>query len=493
MAETEAGRGSLRRLRSCALPGGEGLLHSVVTDTAGNLYCSDETNHAVFSLEALGRVRWRRGAPGDFHYPRGIAIGKWVCGGGEFLECLAVCDSWNGRVQVLDLEGNALASWNRASGIPLGEVADVRYMAGGIPGVAGNTAGVWLLLDRGEHALYALKPDGSVLARTGRCLPNSLANRWAVPTTFFVEESAAEAAADFPPLDFLFHPDRMIGGPVVVYVSEPRFGLLKRVAWPHLLPIRVAQREPLEWITAGASGMVGWRRASGELWLFDGAGTLCATKNLQGVPVPTDRDGEFWIRGKEDIELWQWLPPVGAPATSGPRFEGTAAAEFAQFDLTAVQSSVAACISAVDEILSIALQITDAAGSLDADWLRHLAVCVPMLKDRRLLALRALNESLHHWSLGMMAARLEAADTDTAWEVAPDLRDWRAYFLRQVRYQFGQIRVRLEKLSEAVSETRSGDPAMLELWRSAAAAARLDLLDTRQWLRTWSGQPPDAA
>ena len=490
MAERETGSGSLRRLRSCVLPGGEGLLHSVTTDTAGNLYCSDETNHAVFSLEAHGRVRWRRGDPGDFHYPRGIALGKWLRGGGELLDCLAVCDSWNGRVQVLDLEGNALTTWNRASGIPLGEVADVRYLAGGIPGVAGNPAGVWLVLDRGGHALYALNPHGSVLARTGRCFPNSMANRWAIPTTFFGQESAAQAAADFPPLDFLFHPDRMIGGPVALYVSEPRFSLLKRVAWPYLFPIRVTQREPLEWITAGASGMVGWRRASRELWLFDRAGTLCATKNFKGVPVPTDRDGEFWIRENQDFELWQWLPPADTTGAGGPGLEGTAAAEFAQFDLTAVQSSVAACISAVDEILSIALQIVEAAGSLEAARLRHLAICVPMLKDRRLLAVRALNESLHHWSLGMVAAGLEGADTDTAWELAPDLRDWRAYFLRQVRYQFGQIQMRLEKLSEAVSETRSGDPALIELWHGAAAAARLDLLDARQWLCAWSCQTP---
>jgi hypothetical protein len=72
-------------IKTVDLPGVEkteaGPLHTIVTDLSGNIYYSDEFNHSVVSLDDTGRLRWfrsRRGnAPGEFYYPRGLALG-WI-------------------------------------------------------------------------------------------------------------------------------------------------------------------------------------------------------------------------------------------------------------------------------------------------------------------------------------------------------------------------------------------------------------------------------
>ena len=91
-----------------------GPVHTIVTDSSGNLYYSDELNHSVVSLNPDGSMRWHRSEHGPktgaFHYPRGISLG-FIQKEEKLVECLAVCDSWNHRVQFLDNAGNPIVVW----------------------------------------------------------------------------------------------------------------------------------------------------------------------------------------------------------------------------------------------------------------------------------------------------------------------------------------------------------------------------------------------
>ena len=99
-------------VRRIVLPGinshAPGRLHTVLQDIEGNFYYSDELNHSVVSLDKSGCVRWHKTgqgqAPGQFWYPKGMALGALKLDGRN-TSCLAVCDSWNSRLQIFDLDG----------------------------------------------------------------------------------------------------------------------------------------------------------------------------------------------------------------------------------------------------------------------------------------------------------------------------------------------------------------------------------------------------
>lgn len=255
-------------------------MHSIVNDSAGNVYYSDELGHAVVSLDAGGGLRWTvsdGGKPGHFRYPRGLAIGR-IVHDGKTVESLAVCDAWNRRVRMLALDGSPICMWTGAGDDSFLEVVDIRYVA---------EDGTWLVLDRGRHCLYAMTEDGRVSGRTGRCFPR-------------------EAP------DSLFYPDRLIGQSESIYVREPRSGRLKLVAWPHLIPVPIRSGDVLEWIAADSSTLLGWQRDSGELCRFDRAGGIWKKVNIEGTPIPSDSPApHFWLQGGEGTDQEKSFPSNG--------------------------------------------------------------------------------------------------------------------------------------------------------------------------------------
>ncbi len=80
-----------------------GEIRAVARDARGCFYFADECNHRILKHgadgQALGEFGGQGDAPGRFHYPMGLLV--WE-------DRLLVCDSWNHRVQVLDLEGRPL-------------------------------------------------------------------------------------------------------------------------------------------------------------------------------------------------------------------------------------------------------------------------------------------------------------------------------------------------------------------------------------------------
>jgi len=90
-----------------SLPG-EGVMRAVVRGADGHWFMSDEINHRLLVIAADGALEREVGGQGAelgrFRYPMGLLLCR---------ERLLVCDSWNHRVQVFDLEGRPLGAFGR--------------------------------------------------------------------------------------------------------------------------------------------------------------------------------------------------------------------------------------------------------------------------------------------------------------------------------------------------------------------------------------------
>jgi hypothetical protein len=152
---------NLEMKRSISLPVISDLLpeclHSIVQDDDGNLYYSDEFNHLIVSVTERGELRWYRGGkgigPGQFQYPQGMSIGWAQIEEGK-LHCLAVCDSWNQRIQIFRLDGHHVGCWESSGFLRFGEVVDIRFITENP--IEGDSRGYWLILDRGNHRLFSI-------------------------------------------------------------------------------------------------------------------------------------------------------------------------------------------------------------------------------------------------------------------------------------------------------------------------------------------------
>jgi len=135
--------------------------NTIASDMDGALYCSDEFNHRVLVFDREWRflfVIGKRGsAPGEFWYPRGLAVVK----GAESNE-LVVCDSWNHRIQRFDLNGNFLGSF--------GSIGDgAQQFDEPMEVIPGEDDTVWIL-DKNNHRVSQYELDGEFLAGFGaRC------------------------------------------------------------------------------------------------------------------------------------------------------------------------------------------------------------------------------------------------------------------------------------------------------------------------------------
>jgi DNA-binding beta-propeller fold protein YncE len=91
----------------------DGAFHNpegLASDSGGNIYVADETNHRVQKLSPDGQMLWKvGGVDGDGRPRAGTAIGEFMMHRGiavDHQDNLYVADSWNHRVQKFDPEGN---------------------------------------------------------------------------------------------------------------------------------------------------------------------------------------------------------------------------------------------------------------------------------------------------------------------------------------------------------------------------------------------------
>jgi hypothetical protein len=291
---------SMQLLNSFQLPvvvGEPGPIHTIVQDDDDNIYYSDEINHSLVSVNKSGEIRWRRNQKGkkagEFHYPKGLDFG-WINFNGIRARCLAVCDSWNRRIQFFDRDGNFLTVWEPAGDISFSEVVDIRFIDDST-----SEHSVWLILDRGRHSLIGLDPSGAPIFRTGRTFPDTLESHWAalsdIPDQPILQ---ADLIQDYLPYDPLFMPLRIFGNTnKALFVWEPKFQRLKQAVSGNFLPVLINPPSGCDWIGADANRFLCFVKSTGILKSYNVEAKTWHSATIEGTPIPSGRSAtEVWLQ-----------------------------------------------------------------------------------------------------------------------------------------------------------------------------------------------------
>lgn len=298
-----------------------GKLHTVVQDADDNIYYSDEFAHRVVSLNRAGALRWHRSgkgnAPGQFWYPLGISIG-WVTVDSERRPCIAICDSWNRRVQMLDLDGCFLCQWNRSGSLPLSEPASIRFISDASDRDGSN--GFWLLLDRGNHRIYAIDQKGEQLFQSGSAFPPRLSLKWFMRDGAGLSESIRpdKSSPESLVYDPLYYPTAILGkSERSLFIYEPSSGKLKQLLWGNLFPLSLSPADAGIWIAADENGLLSWSVQSQRVSRYNRHGDRIADASLPGIPVASDLPSHaVWIQNGDALE--RWIADAPAPQDNAP-------------------------------------------------------------------------------------------------------------------------------------------------------------------------------
>ncbi len=286
-----------------------GLIHTVVSDADGNLYYSDEINHRVVSIDPKGQLRWHRGGKGSlrgqFHYPKGLAIG-YVIHTGRRTPCVAACDSWNRRVQVIGLDGDMLEAWGDPDNSYFQEVVDIRFLAQGLDARTGPNT--WLILDRGAHRIRLHSDGGEPLGNIGSALPSRLEQPWAQKFIGSVTEAVLQGDADGVRFDPVYYPARVYGDtPDALILWEPLARQLKQVVGRNLLSLGRFPDHPWECVVADRTRYMCWAKADGRIAVFSYDGKAERIAGCPGHPIsPAGAEGEVWCQDGSRILRLRW-------------------------------------------------------------------------------------------------------------------------------------------------------------------------------------------
>jgi hypothetical protein len=284
-----------------------GPIHTILHD-GHNIYYSDEVNHSIVSLNTSGAVCWHRSkkgnAPGEFHYPKGIELG-WINEKGARIQCVAVCDSWNRRIQFFDHAGGFIAIWDRAEDIIFSDPVDIRFIAASDDCESPNS--YWLILDRGHHTLFGLDQSGNLIHRIGRCFPDNLESHWPTPgDSPNPQAPSTDCLSACLPYDPLFLPSRIFGNThEALFVWEPKSRCLKQSVSGNLLPIWIDLPPGAEWVGVDASGLLCHDAAAGLLRSYDITAKSWLSLPIEGTPVQSGRtSNEVWTQNNSLIQHW---------------------------------------------------------------------------------------------------------------------------------------------------------------------------------------------
>jgi hypothetical protein len=274
-----------------------GPLHTILQD-GESIYYSDEINHSLVALDASGEIRWHHTKQGkksgEFYYPKGIDVG-WIGEDGDRTRCIAVCDSWNMRIQFFGLDGRFLTQWNAAGDISFSDIVDIRFLHGSDK--SGHDGSSWVVLDRGQHMLLGLDLSGRPIFKIGRAFPEKLESRWTTPRA--ISNPQARLINRFReclPYDPLFMPLRIYGRTqAALYVWEPKSRRLKQVVSGNLLPVWTDLPAGAEWIGAGEDGWASFN--AGAISIFDFENRIWRSEEHKGQPIASGRfAGELWLQ-----------------------------------------------------------------------------------------------------------------------------------------------------------------------------------------------------
>jgi hypothetical protein len=302
---------SFRRIISTKIPDlgfKPGSLHTIIRGESGEFYFTDEVNHSLVCTDSDGKLLWHKTGqgkePGRFWYPKGIELG-WILVNSEIIKCVAVCDSWNDRIQFFGLDSSFLSQWSAAGDAHFKRVADIRFIKSGDS--AGN--GFWLILDRENHRLCALAPDGQSLWQTGRMVPEKIENAWLKSLLDNAGNSLRQQnSIQLPIIDPLFYPARILGDcNDALFVQEPGRRRLKKVSNGNLLPVLLDAPNGGEWIAGDSHGLSNWSRQEKTLSYFDFSSASWQHASIEGTPISSGRPSDcIWLQNEFDLECWAW-------------------------------------------------------------------------------------------------------------------------------------------------------------------------------------------
>ena len=441
-------------------------------------------------------MRWHRSEHGPktgaFHYPRGISLG-FIQKEEKLVECLAVCDSWNHRVQFLDNAGNPIVVWKKGGDKPLLEPSDVRFIpAFSNSGHGTDYRGYWLVLERENHSLSAIGPDGRFLFQIGRGFPKALQDRWAIPGMLFEKDSLHPGfIREFPLFDFCFYPSRILGSSErSLYIWEPRSRELKQVLLSNFLPV-LSSSENIEWISADNSGLIGWKQDMHCLYIYSIDGQYRREAEVSGIPIPSNLPlKEIWLQKGDCIERNQWygINPDPDPARSMPQYPllfTMAETELACCSENLIRETVAAWAEVVDEELALTARLASQDKNIDSrQWTRILEE-IRSLSDRRSKAEQSFMHSIHHWSLGLLEWHFSVEDAVVrAGKISTEQDKWIKLSL-PIRDKFTRCQDGLDSLFllRVMLSREPPNENMLE----AVSVLEEELQKIREWIYKWIG------
>ena len=142
--------------------------YAVATDGVGDVYVLDSRNNRVQKLSSTGRFlgMWGRNGgdgsygagPGEFSDPRGIEVDR--------RGVVYVSDHGNNRIQVFTTAGRLLAIWGRNGGDGSAGTGNGEFH--GPRSASTDRAGDVYVVEKFNHRVQKLAPDGSFITRWGR-------------------------------------------------------------------------------------------------------------------------------------------------------------------------------------------------------------------------------------------------------------------------------------------------------------------------------------
>jgi len=498
---TEINTTTLSPVESYPIPtfqNGSGLIHTVVCGRNGIIYFSDEINHAVAAVNSEGTVHWvtegKGKEPGRFHYPRGLALGKTLFGDNNS-DCLAVCDSWNHRVQFFNLEGDFLGEWVRAGEEKFDEPSDVRFMHSPGDFSSGGETGSWLVLDKGNHCLYVLGTDGTLQSRLGRPLPHTLQNRWTLPEIRFEKGFPVPGTIDeAKPLDFLFFPERFLGEKNgTFYILDSNFYGFKQWIGKLFLPIHIQAEQDMEWISLDPSFLVGWNRTSNCLLLQNHSGTKSRQASIQGIPIPSNAElTGIFIQNEDALEKRVWTDVISSvPANETEKTDNlmirSAQTEFHSLDIVRIRELLESFLSHVDALIKdadiiLSLGIKDPDKELLQSTEKHLQ----STRIWRQKHFQSINEALNPLCLGILESHLLGIPVAELAGNFPHLTIGWNRLEDMIRNKYASARKGFDEICEMHLRRNIPDshsPDYVEAWNHIVANAQFDMDDSLAFLK----------
>jgi hypothetical protein len=398
----------------------------------------------------------------------------------------------------MNTEGDVLAVWTHGGNQRFAEISDVHFVSE--EGHHPNSSGYWLILDKGNHRIVALKPDGSFIHQIGRELGPKFARRWAVPGLFLESDLLTSGTLRcFPPLDFLYYPDRILGnGATALFVWEPLSGTLVQLYWGNLLPLTIPTAHRIEWIGADQEGLVGWSDKAARMSFYGSDGKLKHECDVDGRPVFSNLPRhEFWLQDEDRIQRWTWLPPGTPDKATRPLSENfglllsTAHYEMERFSESEAKEALSRTNGVLDDVLALAdeLLLFEKTGGHDPGVLDRLSERFSrVMRDHRAAEI-SLHETLHHWCLGILELLL-ASPAEPCNELTEACEVWRT-LIGPTRSRWNALQKRIDDvyiMRLNLAKRLSGDDGLDRRLHSVAEKWESDITEIGRWIYRWSGR-----